>query len=73
MKEPTPGTLHRQPFLVGAVELAIGAVLERVLVVVLVLKLVLVLVLDEVAEVVLLEDMLLFILEVELGTLHASI
>ena len=63
MKEPTPGTLHRQPFLVGAVELAIGAVLERVLV----------LVLDEVAEVVLLEDMLLFILEVELGTSHASI
>jgi len=48
-------------------------VLERVLVVVLVLKLVLVLVLDEVAEVVLLEDMLLFILEVELGTSHASI
>jgi hypothetical protein len=45
--------------LIGTVELAIGAVLERVLV------------LEEVGEVVLLEDMLVFILEVELGTLHA--
>jgi hypothetical protein len=58
VKEPASGTFHRQPFLTGPVELAIGALLERVLVLVLV-------------EVALLEDMLLEILEVELGTTHA--